>query len=158
MRRRFQLAGLFTSIMLTLICVQPICASEKAIKEECMDKVNAAVALIQKEGPDASYKKIMDKSGPFIWKDSYVFCIGDKVGVTHAHPMSRLLGFPMKNFKDEEGKQPFVEVIEVANTKGHGWKSYYYSGGAEPKSRLKTIYFAKVPGENIIVGAGYYND
>ncbi|MCP3928016.1 MAG: sodium:calcium antiporter, partial [Bacteroidetes bacterium] len=123
MKRKFQFVGLFTAIVLAVICVQPISASEKATKEECVDKVNAAVGLIQKEGLDASFKKIMDKSGPFIWKDSYVFCIGDKVGVTHAHPMKRLLGFPMKNFKDEEGKQPFVEVIEVAKTKGNGWKS-----------------------------------
>ncbi len=134
-----------------LFSSQLISASEKATKEECVEKVNAAVQLIQKEGQEVALKKIMDKQGSFIWKDSYVFCIGDKIGVTHAHPMNRLLGFPMKNFKDEKGNQPFIEVIEVANKEGNGLKSYYYSG-------VKTIYFAKVPEQNIIVIAGFYKE
>ncbi len=152
------LVGLILAVFVIVVFVSPLHAGELATKEECVAKVNEAVQLIQKEGPEASFKKIMGKNGPFIWKDSYVFCIGDKLGVTLAHPLPRILGFPMKNYKDEEGQQPFLEIIDVANKEGKGWKSYYYSGQGEPVSRLKTIYFAKVPGENVIVAAGYYKE
>ncbi len=150
------LVGLILAVFVTLIFVVPIQAQEMATKEECVTKVNMAVELIQKEGLDASFIKIMDKSGPFIWKDSYIFCIGDKVGKTLAHPLTRIIGFPMKNFKDEEGNQPFIEILEVANKEGKGWKSYHYSRKGKQTSRLKTVYFSKVPGKNVIVAAGYY--
>ncbi len=156
MKNNFRIAGWIIPILLTLIFVVPIHAKEMATKEECVAKVNMAVELIQKEGLDASFEKIMDKSGPFIWKDSYIFCIGDRVGKTLAHPLNQIIGFPLKNFKDDEGNQPFIEILEVANKEGKGWKSYYYSGKSEQQSRLKTVYFAKVPGENVIVAAGYY--
>ncbi len=164
MKNNYRVAGLLLAIMLAFIFVQPLTAQEMATKEECVEKVNMAVELIQKEGPEASFKKIMDKNGPFIWKDSYIFCIGDKVGKTLAHPLTRIIGFPMKNFKDEEGNQPFIEILEVANKEGKGWKSYHYSGPGKQTckvnnkqtSRLKTVYFSKVPGKNVIVAAGYY--
>lgn len=152
----FRLRVLISAMMLILFFVLPISAQEKATKEECVEKVNLAIELIKKEGVDASVKKIMDKEGPYIWKDSYVFCFDNDLGKTLAHPIDRLIGFPMKKFKDADGKEPFVEVIAVANKEGKGWIQYNYQGGGEAEARLKTAYFAKVPGENVIVCAGYY--
>lgn len=143
-----------TLVLLSL--VNPVCAKEMATKQECVEKVTQAIELIKKDGQDAALNQIMKKDGPFIWKDSYVFCIGSEVGKTLAHPVSRLLGFPMKTFKDVDGKQPFVEVLQIANQKGDGWKSYMYTKRGETEPRLKTIYFAKVPEKNVIVCAGYY--
>ncbi len=156
MKSTLRITVLIPAIMLLALCVSPIIAQEKATKEECVEKVNAAVKLIQDEGLEASLPKIMDKEGPYVWKDSYIFCIGDKVGKTLAHPIKRIIGFPMQRFKDSDGKEPFVEVIEVANKEGSGWKSYLYAGRSDATPRIKTIYFAKVPGENVIVSAGYY--
>jgi len=156
MKSIHQFLVLFSALMLTIFFALPISAEERATKEECVAKVNAAVKLIQEEGPDAAFKKIVAQDGPYVWKDSYVFCIGDKVGKNLAYPVPKFLGFPMKNFRDEEGNQPFVEIIEVANKEGKGWKSYYYSSKKDPKLKLKNNYFAKVPGENVIVIAGYY--
>ncbi len=148
----------FNAVILVALVflIVPVFAQEKATKEECVEKVNAAVKLIQKEGLESSFKQFMDKEGPYIWKDSYIFCIGDKVGKTFAHPMSRLLGFPMARYRDAKGNQPFTDVIEVANKNGDGWKSYYYQGREGKEAMLKNIYFSKVPGENVIVAAGYY--
>lgn len=156
MKNIFRLAVLIPAIMLLLIFVLPLSAQEKATKEECVEKVNAAVKLIQKEGLEASLKMIMDKDGPYRWKDSYVFCIGDEVGKTLAHPMPRLIGFPMSRYRDAKGDQPFLEVIKVANKEGQGWKSYHFQGREGQGSQLKNAYFVKVPGENVIVSAGYF--
>ena len=156
MKKNFRLTSLISAIILTLLLVLPVTAQEKATKEECVEKVNAAVKLIQSEGLETSLKKIMDKDGPYVWKDSYVFCIGDEVGKTLAHPMPRIIGFPMSRYRDAKGDQPFLEVIEVANKAGQGWKSYYFQGRDGQEDRLKNAYFVKVPGANVIVSAGYY--
>jgi len=156
MKNSFVISTLIPAMMFVLLFEHPLYAEEKATKEECIAKVDEAIALIQKEGPDSSFEKIMAKNGPFTWKDSYVFCMSTDMGKTLAHPISRLIGFPMVRFKDSEGKQPFVEVLETANSKGKGWKSYMYAAPSESEPRLKTIYYAKVPDQDVIVCAGYY--
>jgi signal transduction histidine kinase len=156
MKRKMVHFCLPVALVLIFLFLQTLQAKEMATREECIAKVNEAVQLIQKEGIEPSLKKIMDKDGPFVWKDSYVFCIGNQVGKTLAHPITNILGFPMKRFKDEDGKQPFVEVIEVANKDGNGWIQYNYRGRGENKPRMKSTYFAKVPGKDVIVCAGYY--
>ncbi|MCP3888692.1 MAG: hypothetical protein GY702_07435 [Desulfobulbaceae bacterium] len=156
MKNIFRLEILITAIMLVVLSALPVISQEKATKEECVTKVNEAIELVQKQGVDASLKQFMDKSGQYIWKDSYVFCIDNNVGKMLAHPSPRFLGFPMKNYKDADGKAPFVEVIEVANSKGSGWKDYQFIERGQTEILSKKIYFAKVPKENIIVCAGYY--
>jgi len=131
-------------------------AKEKATREECVTKVKEAVKLIQKIGTEAAFKRIMDKSGPFIWKDSYVFCLDDKDAKIMAHAFPRVIGMPLKSWKDADGKQPFTEVLEVSGTKGEGWKSYMHRKPGARKPLLKTIYFIKEPASKTIVGAGYY--
>ena len=156
MKNIFRLKNLVLAIMLVVFFALPVNSQEKATKEECVVKVNEAIELIQKQGVENSLKIFMDKTGPYIWKDSYVFCIDDNVGKMLAHPSPRFLGFPMKNYKDADGKTPFVEVIEVANNKGNGWKGYQFKERGKTEILSKKVYFAKVPGENIIVIAGYY--
>lgn len=130
-------------------------SQEKATREECVAKVEEAVKEIRETGLDSALKKIDDRKGPYVWKDSYVFCVDDGEGKLLAHPFAQRKGYPMKNYRDAEGKQPFVEILEVANSKGKGWKSYKFETvGEAPK--LKNSYFVKVPGEKVIVGAGYF--
>lgn len=155
MKINFLLVSLTVLALSPFIFVQPIYSQEKATKEECVAKVHEAVDMIAEIGLEPSLKKIMDKDGGYIWKDSYVFCVDD-VGKTLAHPMTRLVGFPMLRFKDADGKEPFVEILEVAKKVGKGWKNYNYAGRGQTVPRMKNTYYVKVPGENVIVCAGYY--
>jgi len=111
--------------------------------------------LFGDEGDDV-LEKFMDKKGPYIWKDSYIFCMDDEAGKILAHPVPRIIGFPMKNWKDADGKQPFEQPIAEISTKKSGWIKYYYRAPGAETPRLKVAYFLKVPGEKAIVSAGYY--
>lgn len=156
MKNNFLPQTLIPVIMFVVLFALSANSQEKATKEECVTKVNEAIALIQKQGLDDSLKTFMDKTSSYIWKDSYVFCIDDNVGKMLAHPSPRFLGFPMKSYKDADGKTPFVEVIEVAKSKGSGWKKYKYVERGKTEILSKHVYFSKVPGKNVIVVAGYY--
>jgi len=131
-------------------------ASEQANREECLAKVEEAARLIKEIGLQPALEKFMDKKGPYIWKDSYIFCMDDEAGKILAHPVPRIIGFPMKNWKDADGKQPFEQPIAEISTKKSGWIKYYYRAPGAETPRLKVAYFLKVPGEKAIVSAGYY--
>jgi hypothetical protein len=47
-------------------------------------------------------------------------------------------------------------MVKVAKAKGSGWITYDYLRRGEQEARPKTTYFLKVPGNNVIVAAGYY--
>ena len=147
------------SMLLTLAVfyfVNPCLAQEGATKEECVAKVENAAKLVKKIGLQPALEKIMEKNSPYKWKDSYVFCMGDDMGKLLAHPLARFIGFPMKNFKDADGKQPFVKVIEEIKTKKKGWVQYYYRPGGADVPKLKIAYYLKIPTEKAILCAGYY--
>jgi cytochrome c len=131
-------------------------AQEIATKEECVAKVKEAVKLIKEIGAEEACKKIMEKGGPFIWKDSYVFCTDNKEAKVLAHPAQNFVGFPLIKYKDADGKEPFTDILETAKTKGEGWQSYMHLKPGAPKPLLKTIYFVLEPDSRIIVSAGYY--
>ena len=126
----------------------------KAVRTECVKKVDQAVKEINEKGIDTVLKQIDDPKGKYVWKDSYVFCINDEDGNLLAHPFFSRKGFPMKNYRDAEGKKPFVDILRIANTDGKGWKNYMFEqAGEAPK--LKKTYFVKIADEKIIVAAGY---
>lgn len=128
----------------------------KATKEECVTKCKEAAQLIQKTGLDAALKQMNDPNGPFIWKDSYVFCFRVEDFKILAHRVPRIIGWNAKNYRSADGRVIFQEMIKVANTEGSGWITYDYLRRGEEKARPKTTYFLKVPGKNVVVGAGYY--
>ena len=130
-------------------------AEELATREECVAKTKQAAKLIEEIGLDAAIQQMNDPNGPFMWKDSYVFCM-DETGKVLAHKFPKIIGYQAKNLKDVNGKPFMQECIDVANTKGEGWVSYMYHKqlGAIPEP--KTTYVLKVPGTNVIVGAGFY--
>ena len=108
------------------------------------------------KGLEKALEKMNDPNGPFMWKDSYVFCCEDETGKILAHKAQNIIGFEAKDLRDVNGKPYFREFFHVANTKGEGFVTYMYpripGGAPEPK----ITYILKVPDTNIIVGAGFF--
>jgi len=156
MKKFTKVLGSMLLMLAVFYFVNPCLAQEGATKEECVAKVEEAAKMVKKIGLKPALEKIMDKNGPYKWKDSYVFCMEDGMGKLLAHPIARFIGFPMKNFKDAEGKQPYVKVLEEINTKKKGWVKYYYRPPGVDVPKLKNTYYLKIPEEKAILGAGYY--
>jgi signal transduction histidine kinase len=139
-------------------CIGLSMAQEKASREECIAKCKEAAALIKEAGVEAALAKIQDAKGPFVWKDSYVYA-GDLDGVSLAHPMSPgMVGHNMRGMKDPTGKMFVTELLEVAKNAGEGWIEYSWEKPDTKKITRKVTYVLRVPGQNMYVAAGIYEE
>jgi len=136
--------------------VGPCPAEERATREECVAKTKQAAKLIEEVGLKTALENMNDMKGPFMWKDSYVYCFEDETGKILAHKNQNLIGFEGKNLRDVNGKPYFREIFHVANTKGEGFVTYMYVRipGGSPESKIS--YVLKVPDTNVILGAGFF--
>jgi signal transduction histidine kinase len=133
-------------------------AADKATKDECVAKTKEAAKMISEKGLDETIKEVNNKTGKFVWKDTYVF-LADLDGKMLAHPMSpALVGTNVLGMKDkgEPGKLLFKEFSDVAKGKGEGWVDYMWTNPGDPKPRKKITYIYRVPGKNVYAGAGIY--
>lgn len=144
---------------LTLFCMMFLVSSspaqDKATKEECVVKVKEAAAMIKESGLDATLVKLNDPKGPFVWKDSYVFCYRLD-GLMLGHPNAKLVGQNLIHLKDAEGRMHVVEFMNVAKTSGEGWVTYSWPKLGETAGSPKITYVYKVPGEDVALFAGVY--
>ena len=141
---------------LVLFMAGPVLA-ENATPDEVVTKCHEAAKFIRDNGIDAAIKSISDKTGPFVWKDTYVFLM-NMDGKMLAHPMKPALTEKetLVEVKDTAGKPLFLEFIEVANSKGKGWVDYMWPKPGQDKPAPKSSYIYRVPGTQYIVCAGIY--
>ena len=129
-----------------------------ATKEECVAKVNEVADRIKSEGFEA-VAALIKPNGPYIWKsDGYVFCMDTKEGVMLAHPFfpPQLMNRSLLGMTDSNGKPFMKEIRDKVNTDGKGWVNYMARRRGFTEPQLKESYVLKVPGADVIVGAGYY--
>lgn len=147
--------------LLTLIIFNSVSFSSDnaATVAECIEKCKQAAEMILQD-KDAALAEISKKDGKFVWKDSYVFAMNLK-GKMLAHPMApglmkmkSLLSTPDKNPKNP--KMIFVDFVVVAGTKGEGWVEYMWPKPGSTTPVVKETYIYRVPGTQILVGAGIY--
>lgn len=132
-------------------------ATDTATQDECVAKTKQAADMVKEKGLQAVLDMIMDKNGPFVWKDSYIFCIDMNKKANIAHPIKpKLIGKNLMHVKDVDGKLFFAEFINVAKSKGSGWVEYMWPKPGEKKPSLKATYVYKVPDESVLMAAGIY--
>ena len=130
---------------------------KEATKKECMAKCKEAADLVKKIGVQATLDMIQNKHGPFVWKDSYVYCYNFVQDYTAAHPIfTDHVGKKYSDSKDINGKLYVAECIKLAKTKKEGWINYMHPKPGEKKQSLKIVYFYRVPGEELFMSAGVY--
>jgi cytochrome c len=118
-------------------------AATKATPQMIIQKVNDAVALIEKEGKKA-FPKFKGKGSPFFFSGTYIW-INDMDGVMLMHPIKP--GMEMQNLvglKDSNGKRFFVDMITICKEKGEGWVDYMWPKPGEQERSLKVSYVHKV--------------
>ncbi|HEY0750747.1 MAG TPA: cache domain-containing protein, partial [Chitinophagaceae bacterium] len=127
---------------------------EKAFIEEL---VNRAASLISEKGKDA-FPAFRDKTGPFIFLDTYVF-VETKEGVELVNPAQPSLeGKNIFDLKDLRGREMVREEIAAAMEKGSAWLECYWYRPIDNKPGLKQTYVRKVVfgNEVYIIGSGVY--
>lgn len=136
-----------------------VMAAEKATREECVAKCQQAADMVKEKGVDETMKTIMDPDGPFIWKDTYVFCFNMETGIMLAHPQApKLVGKMTKGVKDKNGKLLFVAYANIAKEKGEGWVEYMWPKPGEKEASPKESYVFRVPETDLVMVSGIYKD
>lgn len=121
------------------------------------DVVNRAAALVEEQGKGA-FGLLRDKTGPFVFMDTYVF-VDSPDGtewVNAAQPT--LEGKNLLEAKDASGKYLVRDYIEAAMKSGSAWVSYdWYKPGQNTPTRKQT-YVRKVQSKDgtFLVGSGFY--
>jgi signal transduction histidine kinase len=121
------------------------------------DVVNHAANLVSDKGTDA-FSQLRDKTGPFVFMDTYVFVVTPD-GTELVNPAQPSLeGRNILNLRDVEGKAVVREEIAAAMKDGSAWVDiYWYKPGSNTPARKQT-YVRKVQSgqDTYIVGSGVY--
>ena len=147
---------IFTIFLITT-CFAALAWAESATKDEVIAKCEEAAKLIQEKGIDTASQAIGDKSGSFVWKDTYVFLM-DLDGKMIAHPIKPELtqNDNLLQVADTDGKPLFVEFVKVAGSDGKGWVDYMWPKPGQDAPAAKSSYIYRVAGTPYFVGAGIY--
>lgn len=121
------------------------------------DLVNHACALIVDRGKDA-FGQLRDKSGPFVFMDTYVF-VDTPDGTELVNPAQPSLeGKNLIDLRDLKGRPVVKEEIAAVMKDGSAWMDlYWYKPGSNSPARKHT-YLRKVRSgqDTYIVGSGLY--
>ncbi len=121
------------------------------------DVVNHAAILVADKGKEA-FGKLRDKTGPFVFMDTYVF-INTPNGTELVNPAQPSLeGKNLIDMKDVKGKALVQEYIAVAMKDGSGWVEYYWYKPGDNTPARKQAYVRKVQSgqDTYILGSGVY--
>jgi signal transduction histidine kinase len=130
--------------------------SEFGTKDEAVAMVHRVQELLDKDGVDATFKAVDDKTvEAFHDRDLYPF-IYDMSGRCVAHgARPALIGKNLIDIKDQNGKFLIREMIDIVNGPGSGWVDYKWPNPLTNKIEDKTSYVAKL-GEGYFVGVGVH--
>lgn len=124
-----------------------------------VNMVNDASMLIEREGAKA-FPYIRSRSGPFLWKDTYVFVLSHE-GTTLVNPAQpKLEGQDSSKLRDSNGVMIVEAMKDVASKTGAGWVQYQWpKPGMVPASKKHTyVRRVRSGGKEYIVGCGLYLD
>lgn len=121
------------------------------------DVVDRAAALVEERGKGA-FDVLRDKTGPFVFMDTYVFVsTPDGVELANAGQPS-LEGKNLMGVKDVKGKEMVREYIAAALRDGSAWVDYYWYKPGHNTAGRKQSYVRSVRSgqEMYVVGSGLY--
>ena len=138
-----------------LMMIEPATAAEFGSKAEAIAMVKRVQDQFKKDGPEATFKAVSDKSTKeYHDRDLYPF-IYDMAGKCVAHgARPALIGKTLIDLKDQDGKYLIREMIEISKGPGSGWVDYKWPNPITNKIEDKSSYIEKMG--NYFVGVGIY--
>lgn len=130
-------------------------SSEFGSKDEAVAMVKRVQAAFKKNGAEATFKAVSDKSTEdFHDRDLYPF-IYDTSGKCVAHgARPALIGKNLIDLKDQDGKYLIREMLTISKESGSGWIDYKWPNPLNNKIEDKSSYIEKMG--DYFVGVGIY--
>ncbi len=150
---RTQVAFCILSVLFVLVMASGALCDQESDAKQLVDN---AANVFQEKGKDYAIKLLNTSSGPFRKGELYVFAMNFE-GVMLAHAAHRdLVGSSQAQMRDGKGELIFPPMLAAARDQGSGWTEYYWLRHGEKEPTLKRTYIKRIPGEEILLGAGYY--
>ena len=122
--------------------------------EEAVALVKAAVAHIGAVGEAKAYEDFTKDHEHWVKGEYYIFCHSLE-GTNLAHGGNAgLVGKNVLAFKDPDGVEVNVKLIEKVKAENSGWVKYRWPNPVTKKVEPKVIYVEKI--NNALCGSGYY--
>ena len=133
-------------------------ASGLATKEECVSKCSEVSNIIRTQGPEEAVKQVNDKSGPFVWKDTYVYIMDLEANIVAHGPQPKFIGKNLMGLKDPITKSPWYPALfeKIKAGSENGWFDYHWRKTNAKGIYTKHCYFQKAG--NLVVFAGIYGE
>lgn len=126
----------------------------RATPEQARAILQRAADEIRSSGP-AAFARFNDLKGGFVQDDTYVFVVGLKDNIMHAHgAMPRLVGRNVSDLKDPDGMLIIRKMIDIANSKGEGSLDYQWRNPVVGKLEKKRAFIKRVG--DYMVAVGHY--
>lgn len=127
-------------------------ASDRATKDEAKAMAVKAAALFKEKGTGA-FAALNDKKGSFVDRDLYVAVL-DVQGNVLAHGANeKLVGKPLAQLKDADGKLFVQEIMGFVKDNKAGWVDYRWVNPVSKEIEAKSSYVVSQGGYGFMVGA-----
>lgn len=155
MEKTMRTLALLSIAVLLGIALPASAASEFGTKDEAVAMVKRVQEEFKKDGADATFKAVSDKSvKAFHDRDLYPF-VYDMSGKCVAHgARPALIGKTLIDLKDQDGKLLIREMVALAKGPGSGWIDYKWPNPITNKIEDKSSYVEKMG--DYFVGVGIY--
>lgn len=124
-------------------------AKAKALLDQAVEYMNA-------NSSERAFAAFNNQGGHFHDKDLYVFVVGLRDGVMHAHggAPEALVGASVTELKDALGKPVIREMLDVVERDGEGTVDYVWLNRITNRVENKTTTVTRVG--DYMLGVGYY--
>jgi cytochrome c len=141
-------------VVLCLFVAVSAYAEKRGTPSDAKKLVEQAVAYVKANGEDKAIKEFNNPKGKFVKGDLYIAVLDPK-GVLLANPnLPDLVGKNVSAMPDSKGKFHRKEMIDLCNSQGSGWVTYYQKDPLTKKDMAKITYVQKIG--NLIINCGAY--
>jgi methyl-accepting chemotaxis protein-2 (aspartate sensor receptor) len=145
-----------TAELNNVVGVFKIKTAKHGSQKEATEMVRRALASLQSNGKEKTFKEISNKLGQFCDRDLYVV-IYNMNGKNLAHGANPAnIGKEMIDAKDGAGNLFIRERIDIIKSKGKGWQDYLFLNPISKQMEAKSMYLERY--DDLIVGCGVYKD
>ena len=122
---------------------------------DALDLVARAITLIEEQGTEAAFDRLMDPRGGFIRGDLYVFVLDPEGKVVANGNAPQSVGASALTARDQHGRYFIREILQRAYSVGDGWIRYHWYSPCNGRFIEKQVYFKR--SGRYVVCAGFYN-
>ncbi len=133
----------------------PAVAADKGTPEEAKALLAKAAAHYKEVGREAALKDFAVKTGPYVDRDLYLWCMNKEHIITLHTMVPPLIGKSGETAKDAEGKVFSPQVTDEALAKGSATVDYKFSNPVTKQIEAKTALAQKMSDDEVCA-VGYY--